>query len=168
MDATPEAPKPATTLCSRLLPPSAPTDVKVTPATRSVQLCWGPPANYGCADEVRRRLSGWRRCGQGGRDICIWRVRCLPTFPCRLWTHPSHLTPHNPPQYRVRATQLSQSRSFGAVPLLWSYNQGGCVQIGGLLPDTRYSFEVQAWSNLFQSGGAASIKTKTNPEGYTA
>lgn len=61
VNATPRAPAPPTppvTLCSRLLPPSAPTDLKVSNIkATSLQLCFGPPANYGCADEVR--WGGW-------------------------------------------------------------------------------------------------------------
>ena len=54
IEATPTPPTPSPQLCSRLYAPSAPTDLVATPGRRSVKLCWGPPANRGCVDEVNR------------------------------------------------------------------------------------------------------------------
>ena len=55
VEGTPARPTPSPQLCSRLYAPSGPTDLVATPAHRSVGLCWGPPANRGCVDEVSQR-----------------------------------------------------------------------------------------------------------------
>lgn len=53
MDATPAAPAPPVKPCTAAIPPSAPTDLKVSDVqATSIGLCWAPPGNNGCADEV--------------------------------------------------------------------------------------------------------------------
>ncbi|KAL4436866.1 hypothetical protein ABPG75_004005 [Micractinium tetrahymenae] len=103
------------TLCSRLLPPSAPTDLKANPSWRAIRLCWKPPANFGCVDE-----------------------------------------------YRVTARRPAAQRSFGAAPLLWSVNKGGCLDLTNLDSGADYIIAVESWSQTFGSGGSASIQATAN------
>ncbi|KAL4430603.1 hypothetical protein ABPG77_005843 [Micractinium sp. CCAP 211/92] len=103
------------TLCSRLLPPSAPTDLKATPSRGAIRLCWKPPANFGCVDE-----------------------------------------------YRVTARRPAAQRSFGAAPLLWSVNKGGCLDMTGLEAGAQYIISVESWSQVFGSGGSASIQANAS------
>lgn len=160
------------TLCSRLLPPSAPTDLKATPSRGAIRLCWKPPANFGCVDEVGGRLGSllplagagcWRGC-----HALAWRAPCRVRTLCRVHLYKPAVSPppsHAAPlllQYRVTARRPAAQRSFGAAPLLWSVNKGGCLDMTGLEAGAQYIISVESWSQVFGSGGSASIQANAS------
>ena len=94
VEATPRKPQPLPSLCTGWIRPGAPADLAATPKGRGVvELCWGPPDNGGCVDEVRAE-EGWSGAVAAVAAALPWSARgiacCTPLNPCLL---PSPLLP---------------------------------------------------------------------------